>query len=145
MVRQNMKDSLIALRDIEKNYKSVLLAITKRSKLTIAEWQLLLQIEAGYRTQEQLSDATKLDTSTLSRQLKNLVTKEMLQKTPTGRDKRQLVYSMSQAGKKAIMEIDTAFADLSTRIFDRWTDEENNLLRILLNRLDKSIARVSKQ
>jgi DNA-binding MarR family transcriptional regulator len=145
MVRQNMKDSLIALRDIEKNYKSVLLAITKRSKLTIAEWQLLLQIEAGYRTQEQLSDATKLDTSTLSRQLKNLVTKEMLQKTPTGRDKRQLVYSMSQAGKKAIIEIDTAFADLSTRIFDRWTDEENNLLRILLNRLDKSIARVSKQ
>ncbi|KRM62577.1 MAG: MarR family transcriptional regulator [Lentilactobacillus diolivorans] len=140
-----MKDSLIALRDIEKNYKSVLLAITKRSKLTIAEWQLLLQIEAGYRTQEQLSDATKLDTSTLSRQLKNLVTKEMLQKTPTGRDKRQLVYSMSQAGKKAIIEIDTAFADLSTRIFDRWTDEENNLLRILLNRLDKSIARVSKQ
>lgn len=145
MVRQNMKDSLIALRDIEKNYKSVLLTITKRSKLTIAEWQLLLQIEAGYRTQEQLSDATKLDTSTLSRQLKNLVTKEMLQKTPTGRDKRQLVYSMSQAGKKAIIEIDTAFADLSTRIFDRWTDEENNLLRILLNRLDKSIARVSKQ
>lgn len=145
MVRQNMKDSLIALRDIEKNYKSVLLAITKRSKLTIAEWQLLLQIEAGYRTQEQLSDATKLDTSTLSRQLKNLVTKEMLQKTPTGRDKRQLVYSMSQAGKKAIIEIDAAFADLSTRIFDRWTDEENNLLRILLNRLDKSIARVSKQ
>lgn len=145
MVRQNMKDSLIALRDIEKNYKSVLLAITKRSKLTIAEWQLLLQIEAGYCTQEQLSDATKLDTSTLSRQLKNLVTKEMLQKTPTGRDKRQLVYSMSQAGKKAIIEIDTAFADLSTRIFDRWTDEENNLLRILLNRLDKSIARVSKQ
>lgn len=140
-----MKDSLIALRDIEKNYKSVLLAITKRSKLTIAEWQLLLQIEAGYRTQEQLSDATKLDTSTLSRQLKNLVTKEMLQKTPTGRDKRQLVYSMSQAGKKAIIEIDAAFADLSTRIFDRWTDEENNLLRILLNRLDKSIARVSKQ
>ncbi|RRG09730.1 MAG: MarR family transcriptional regulator [Lactobacillus sp.] len=140
-----MKDSLIALRDIEKNYKSVLLTITKRSKLTIAEWQLLLQIEAGYRTQEQLSDATKLDTSTLSRQLKNLVTKEMLQKTPTGRDKRQLVYSMSQAGKKAIIEIDTAFADLSTRIFDRWTDEENNLLRILLNRLDKSIARVSKQ
>jgi DNA-binding MarR family transcriptional regulator len=138
-------NSLIALRDIEKNYKSVLLAITKRSKLTIAEWQLLLQIEAGYRTQEQLSDATKLDTSTLSRQLKNLVTKEMLQKTPTGRDKRQLVYSMSQAGKKAIIEIDTAFADLSTRIFDRWTDEENNLLRILLNRLDKSIARVSKQ
>jgi DNA-binding MarR family transcriptional regulator len=69
----------------------------------------------------------------------------MLQKTPTGRDKRQLVYSMSQAGKKAIIEIDTAFADLSTRIFDRWTDEENNLLRILLNRLDKSIARVSKQ
>lgn len=140
-----MKESLVALRDIEKNYKSILLALTKRSGLTIAEWQLLAQVMADNRTQEQLSEATHLDTSTLSRQLKSLVNKEMLQKTATGRDKRQLIYTISVDGKQAVAEIDQGFHDLTTRIFDRWTDEEKNLLHILLNRLDKSMIRVANR
>lgn len=137
-----MKESLVALRDIEKNYKSALVLITKHVNLTIAEWQLLINIIDGFDTQEKLSQETKLDTSTLSRQLKNLVKKEMLIKTPTGKDKRQLVYSVSELGQNAATNINESFQKLSNMVFDRWTDEETNLLHILLNRLDKSMARV---
>ncbi|KRM11565.1 MarR family winged helix-turn-helix transcriptional regulator [Paucilactobacillus suebicus] len=137
-----MKESLVALRDIEKNYKSALVLITKHVNLTIAEWQLLINIIDGFDTQEKLSQETKLDTSTLSRQLKNLVKKEMLIKTPTGKDKRQLVYSVSELGQNAATNINESFQQLSNMVFDRWTDEETNLLHILLNRLDKSMARV---
>ncbi|KIS04028.1 MarR family winged helix-turn-helix transcriptional regulator [Paucilactobacillus wasatchensis] len=137
-----MKDSLSALREIERNHRSALLAITKKSHLTIAEWQLLLFILADNTTQEQLAQATSLDTSTLSRQLKNLVTKEMLHKTPTGRDKRQLIYSITELGTVSVNQINEDYHHLAQQIFDRWTDEEQNLLQILLNRLDKSIARI---
>ncbi|BAP85640.1 MarR family transcriptional regulator [Paucilactobacillus hokkaidonensis JCM 18461] len=139
-----MKDSLSALREIERNHRSALLAITKKAHLTIAEWQLLLFILADNTTQEQLSNATSLDTSTLSRQLKNLVAKEMLNKTPTGRDKRQLIYSITELGKQSVNQINDDYKQLANQIFDRWTDEEKNLLQILLNRLDKSIARIEK-
>lgn len=137
-----MKSSLEALWDIEKNYRGALLTITKQSDLTIAEWQLLLNIIAGHSTQEQLSIVTQLDTSTLSRQLKNLVKKEMVTKTPTGRDKRQLVYAASKRGTQAADQINDTFNQLSGFVFDRWTEEEQNLLHILLNRLDKSMSRV---
>jgi DNA-binding MarR family transcriptional regulator len=139
-----MKDSLTALRDIEKEHKSALLAVTKKANLTIAEWQLLIHILDDNTTQEQLSNATSLDTSTLSRQLKSLVKKEMLGKTPTGRDKRQLIYNVTIAGQQAVKLINEAYLTLERQIFDRWTDEEKNLLQILLNRLDKSMSRINK-
>lgn len=139
-----MKDSLTALREIEKEHKNALLSITKKAKLTIAEWQLLLHILDDNTTQEQLSNATSLDTSTLSRQLKSLVKKEMLDKTPTGRDKRQLIYNVTELGQQSVKLINEAYNELEANIFNRWTDEEKNLLQILLNRLEKSLARISK-
>jgi len=137
-----MKDSLSALRDISKNHKSALLSITKQANLTIAEWQLLVQIIDGNETQEILSKTTGLDTSTLSRQLKHIEAKEMVAKTQTGRDKRQLIYNVTELGITSVERINKAYTALTNQIFDRWTDEENNLLQILLNRLDKSINRI---
>ncbi|MFZ2353044.1 MarR family winged helix-turn-helix transcriptional regulator [Paucilactobacillus nenjiangensis] len=137
-----MKDSLSALTDISKNHKSALLRITKQVNLTIAEWQLLLQIIDGNTTQDLLSKTTGLDTSTLSRQLKHLETKEMLDKTPTGRDKRQLIYAATELGVNAVKTINEQTEQLDKQIFDRWTEEETNLLQILLNRLDKSVKRI---
>lgn len=84
----------------------------------------MLFILADNTTQEQLSNATSLDTSTLSRQLKNLVAKEMLNKTPTGRDKRQLIYSITELGKQSVNQINDDYKQLANQIFDRWTDEE---------------------
>lgn len=66
----------------------------------------------------------------------------MLHKTPTGRDKRQLIYSITELGRQSVDQINSDYRRLAAQIFDRWTDEEQNLLQILLNRLDKSIARI---
>lgn len=139
-----MKSSLEALRDSDKLQRNALMKITKLHNLTSAEWQLLSTMAAGIYTQDKLSSETGLDTSTLSRQLKGLYDKEFIDKVSTGHDRRQLVYSVLPKGEEALKEINKQYIQLEKEIFDKWTNEEMNMLRILLNRLDKSMNRLSQ-
>ncbi|ABJ63970.1 MarR family winged helix-turn-helix transcriptional regulator [Levilactobacillus brevis] len=136
-----MKSSLEALIAINKVQQTLLQRMTKRYQLTVSEWQLLDHIGGGENTQEILAQQTRLDTSTLSRQLKGLVAKEMVTKEAIGRDKRQLIYTITEQGTQTAAAINTAFEDLSDQIFEHWSTDERNLLQILLNRLDKSLDR----
>lgn len=136
-----MKSSLEALIAINKAQQTLLQRMTKRYQLTVSEWQLLDHIGGGENTQEILAQQTRLDTSTLSRQLKGLVAKEMVTKEAIGRDKRQLIYTITEQGTQTAAAINTAFEDLSDQIFEHWSTDERNLLQILLNRLDKSLDR----
>ncbi|KRK87237.1 transcriptional regulator [Levilactobacillus koreensis JCM 16448] len=126
---------------INKVQQTLLQRMTKQYQLTVSEWQLLDHIGSGENTQEILAERTKLDTSTLSRQLKGLVKKEMVTKEAVGRDKRQLVYTITAAGTETVTAINTAFEKLSDDVFEHWSTDERNLLQILLNRLDKSLDR----
>ena len=136
-----MKSSLEALIAINKVQQTLLQRMTKRYQLTVSEWQLLDHIGGGENTQEILAQQTRLDTSTLSRQQKGLVAKEMVTKEAIGRDKRQLIYTITEQGTQTAAAINTAFEDLSDQIFEHWSTDERNLLQILLNRLDKSLDR----
>lgn len=139
-----MKSSLEALRDAEKIQKAAVMKLTKKYGLTIAEWQLLSTMMEGFDTQDKLSEETGLDTSTLSRQLKSIFAKEYVSKVATGRDHRQLVYTVMPSGTDAVTKINGEYKDLEDTIFDKWSSEEVNMLRILLNRLEKSMSRVAE-
>ncbi len=136
-----MKSSLAALAATAKQQTAMLKQITKAQGVTVAEWQLLLQLQAGYNTQEKLATVMQLDTSTLSRQLASLVKKERLSKEAVGRDRRQLIYSVTPAGTTAVEAINAAYEAYEAAVFDKWPQDEQNLLRILLNRLNKSVDR----
>ncbi|WP_047999696.1 MarR family winged helix-turn-helix transcriptional regulator [Lactiplantibacillus herbarum] len=136
-----MKSSLTALAGTAKQQTAVLKTITKAQGITVAEWQLLMQLQAGADTQEKLANAMQLDTSTLSRQLASLVKKERLDKTAIGRDRRQLVYTVTSAGADAVTAINDDYQRFETEVFEKWPQDEQNLLRILLNRLNKSVAK----
>lgn len=136
-----MKSSLAALAATAKQQTAMLKKITKAQGITVAEWQLLLQLQAGHDTQEKLAAVMQLDTSTLSRQLASLVKKAQLSKEAIGRDRRQLIYSLTAAGEEAIALINADYQRFETAVFDKWPQDEQNLLRILLNRLNKSVDR----
>lgn len=136
-----MKTSLENLLSIDRQYKMILQRLTKKNNLTISEWQLLKKIAVKFNTQEKLSKETDLDISTLSRQLKRLVEKDMLDKHSIGDDKRQLIYTMTEVGVESSNAVDLGFTELESTIFEKWPEDEQNLLRMLLNRLDKSLTR----
>jgi len=136
-----MKSSLAALMTVTKAQQTLLRRLTREHQLTIAEWQLLDYIGGGANTQETLAEQTRLDTSTLSRQLKGLLAKDLVTKQAVGRDKRQLIYTITALGETTAAAMNTDFEALSDQIFEHWSPDERNLLQILLNRLAKSMDR----
>ncbi|MDR3241661.1 MAG: MarR family transcriptional regulator [Lactobacillaceae bacterium] len=137
-----MKTILEALRDTDKEYQRVLKKITKDQDVTIAEWQLLTNVKASFDTQDKLSKETNLDNSTLSRQLAALVKKELVLKVAVGRDRRQLIYEVTAKGEETLTTIEAAYHALEEQVFSMWANEEKSMVQILLNRLEKSVAKI---
>lgn len=140
-----MKASLDVLLDVQKNYKQLLKKMTRIHTLTIAEWQLLQNVLAGNDTQTELVKKTKLDVSTLSRQLSKLVEKNLLSIKKMGKKpmaRKKYLYQITDQGRTALNEMNADFEKMSSELFSQWTNEEQNLLKILLNRLNTSFERI---
>ena len=136
-----MKTVLEALRDTEKQYKSILTRITKEQGVTIAEWQLLNHVSEGFDTQDKLSEETGLDNSTLSRQLSSLLKKELVSNIAVGRDRRQLIYELTLKGSDVLTAVNQQHTHYEETIFKLWSSEEKSMARILLNRLENSLSK----
>lgn len=136
-----MKTVLEALRDTEKQYKSILTRITKEQGVTIAEWQLLNHLSEGFDTQDKLSEETGLDNSTLSRQLSSLLKKELVSNIAVGRDRRQLIYELTLKGSDVLTAVNQQHTHYEGTIFKLWSAEEKSMARILLNRLENSLSK----
>lgn len=136
-----MKTVLEALRDTEKQYKSILTRITKEQGVTIAEWQLLNHVSEGFDTQDKLSEETGLDNSTLSRQLSSLLKKELVLNIAVGRDRRQLIYELTLKGSDVLTAVNQQHTHYEETIFKLWSAEEKSMARILLNRLENSLSK----
>ncbi|MTV81160.1 MarR family winged helix-turn-helix transcriptional regulator [Secundilactobacillus folii] len=117
--------------------------ITRHYHVTIAEWRLLRQIDAKVITQDSMADALQLDTSTLSRQLKSLTTKELASKTAVGKDRRQLEYALTLKGQETLKNINQGYDALIDAVFHYWPEDEQQMMKIMLNRLNRSLDRAS--
>lgn len=138
-----MDNILDILNTSAKNLQQQTTKITKKYHVTIAEWKLLRQIDANIITQDAMASALQLDTSTLSRQLKNLSTKELVSKTAVGKDRRQLEYALTTTGQDALTGINQAYDTLVDAIFHYWPNDEQEMLRIMLKRLDRSLQKAT--
>jgi len=97
---------------------------------------LIEMLQAEKMTLKQITEESKLDKSTVSRQVNALVKKKYIKKT-VGKDKRytylQLTDQAKDTYKKYKEEAEVAFADL----FSEWTEEEKQAFSILLLRLNR--------
>ena len=140
-----VKESLDILLDIQKSYTQLLKQMTHLHTVTIAEWQLLQNVADGSNTQSELVSTTKLDVSTLSRQLSKLVKKDLLAIEKMGEkptERKKYLYTMTNKGQEVLRKMDQDFTQLKDSLFSQWTKEEQNLLKILLNRLNTSFNRI---
>lgn len=140
-----MLEPLDSLVEVERFLRRKLQSLSRANNLTISEWQLLKRIVGGENTQSVLSSNTNLDVSTLSRQLARLTAKNFLKKekipSANTQTRKTISYSISETGKRAFEQMNHDYQVLTQKIFSPWTEEEYNLLKILLNRLDTSLQR----
>ncbi len=138
-----MDDILENLSVAAKTLQSRTSKLTKQYRVTIAEWKLLRQIKQGVITQDAMAEAMQLDNSTLSRQLKNLTEKQFTSKTAVGKDRRQLEYALTPSGEEALLNIDNDYDALTDAVFHYWPEDEQQMMKILLKRLARSIERAN--
>ena len=143
-----MKSTKENLLIVSKSYQALLQKRAKQVNLTVAEWQLLRLIVEGYNTQQLLAENTNLDVSTLSRQLsrldaKRLIKKEVIRTEEKIRSRPASSYSLNEAGQASLDKMNQKFEELNRQIFEHWTDEEDNLLKILLNILATRLQQIN--
>lgn len=139
-----LKSCLDSLIDLQRQYREKLVALSQKNGLTLAEWQLLLKIVDGISTQERLAKLTQLNVSTLSRQLAKLLSKEFITKESkeNQQGRRFFAYTSTKNGLTAVTDMKKDIAQYRDQLFSHWSEEEQNLLQILLNRLSKSMERM---
>lgn len=100
---------------------------------------LIELLENDERTLKQITEESKLDKSTVSRQVNALVKKDYITKT-TGKDKRYTYLKLTDEAKdiyaKYKKEAEIAFDDL----LNEWTEEEKQAFSILLSRLNRTFS-----
>lgn len=113
--------------------------------LKLAQINILMTIEPHQEriVHAKLIALTKLDASTLSRQLNTMTQEGLLTKVP-GADPRQRVYALTPAAKTACHALEHLQTELENHIQQNWSSEEQQLLKILLNRYYQSFNRLLK-
>ena len=138
-----LPDMLREFLEIEKKYMRILTKTAQNFGLTVSEWVLLGKIEEGKNTQSQLAKDLQLDVSTLSRQLKGLVTKGLLakgSKTP----EKNFYYEISSAGQKTFKQMTNALEKLAQQLFSTWSAEDKKRLQELMLNLNQGIMKISE-
>jgi DNA-binding MarR family transcriptional regulator len=90
----------------------------------------------------ELSDVLSIDTSTLSRQVQQLVENDMLNRLPDSKDRRYVVLSLTEQGEEQYQEIAKTMEDYIQGIFQNVpTDKKAQVLeslQILSNAMSQS-------
>ncbi|SUP61506.1 Uncharacterised protein [Weissella viridescens] len=81
----------------------------------------------------------QLDPSTLSRQLKALGKKEYVESVAINRDNRQRKYSLSETGQTVLKTLTQQAQVYRKHVFSVWSEDEQRMMTILLNRLENSL------
>lgn len=143
-----MKEPLSNLLDLQRDYQRFIQKMAKNNQLTIAEWQLLQRIAEGKNSQELLAEDLRIDTSTLSRQLSKLTTKAFVNISKVvnqnnAKARKSYQYHLSEIGQKVLSQMNRDFKEFGQRVFAQWSGEEQNFLKILINRLCQSMHQVT--
>lgn len=111
--------------------------LLKEHALSKATFSMLNHLDDSSKTIKELSIITNLDKSTLSRQLDVLVKKNLAIEIKH-EDRRLRNIQLSNQGQTLKKRINQTLATQWELIFQLWSDEEKQLLMVLLGRMNRS-------
>lgn len=141
MVRAvDMAELSKALNDIIRLYDHYYRQLLNEYQINASTINLINAIQGEVMTLTDITEATGLDKSTVSRQMNILVKKEFAVKT-NGEDKRYTLFRLTEKAEKAYWTINQAMNDYFSESLDNWSEEEKQMLLVLLRRLNHSLSR----
>lgn len=120
-------------------YKQVAELILQEHGLSSSAINLIKLIGDDEYTLKDITQKSRLDKSTVSRQMNALVKKEFVTKT-TGEDKRYAYFTLTDKGLNVFSNYHNHLENKFESILSGWTEEEVHMLTVLIGRLNRSMT-----
>lgn len=130
---------LLKLADLQSLYKVMTQNLLHDYNLSASALNLIEILGEEQATLKSITEQSQLDKSTISRQMNTLVKNGLVVKT-TGADKRYAYFTLSENAKSKFQEYNTAAQKTFSDILAGWTEEEKQLLSVLIGRLNRSLT-----
>ncbi|MEC6747214.1 MarR family transcriptional regulator [Marinilactibacillus sp. XAAS-LB27] len=130
---------LMKLSELQTLYKSMTQDILSEHQISASALNLIDILGEEKATLKSITEKSQLDKSTISRQMNNLVKKELVIKT-TGEDKRYAYFALAEDAKGIYSTYNQTFKEQFSGMLAGWTEEEKHLLSVLLGRLNRSMT-----
>ncbi|MCO6017794.1 hypothetical protein CKN86_10215 [Carnobacterium divergens] len=138
MPNQSQNNEIKAqLEDFHTLYKQFETNVLKKHILTKSSLSLLNHLDSNPKTIKELSHDTNLDKSTLSRQVDTLIKKNLAMEIEH-LDRRLRTVQISDYGQELQKQIHQQLDEKWDTLFQLWSNEEKQLLMVLLGRMNRS-------
>ncbi|MFS7259764.1 MarR family winged helix-turn-helix transcriptional regulator [Carnobacterium divergens] len=138
MPNQSQNNEIKAqLEDFHTLYKQFETNVLKKHILTKSSFSLLNHLDSNPKTIKELSHDTNLDKSTLSRQVDTLIKKNLAMEIEH-LDRRLRTVQISDYGQELQKQIHQQLDEKWDTLFQLWSNEEKQLLMVLLGRMNRS-------
>lgn len=145
MIEKPQKEQIRAFRGVlrwfERTHRVLMDDLDCCGGLTIVQCHPLLEIgESGRTNLSDLASRLTLDRSTLSRTVEGLVQQGLVDRRPDGRDRRFVVLSLTDAGRKVCDEINENNDRFYGEILSRLPDDKREETIALFDGLVRTLA-----
>lgn len=117
--------------------------VLKQHRINEAQLKILTELKIEALSLKKLALSLTTEKSTLSRQVASLVKSGWLIKDQSA-DKRMQFISLTVFGKESLTKIEEQLEQPWTSLFHTWSEEEKQLLSILLGRVARSLHQQKK-
>lgn len=135
----NTEDLLKKVSELYELYKRMNQQLLSHQNLNASAVNLIDIIGDQKQTLKQVTELTGLDKSTVSRQINALVVKGLVIKE-AGQDKRYSYFKLSEEAANIYSEYQLNFKKSFDLSLAGWTEEEKQMLSVLLGRLNRSLG-----
>lgn len=125
--------------DLNHLYKQVAELILNEHGLSSSAINLSKLMGENEYTLKQITELSRLDKSTVSRQMNALVKKDFVTKT-TGQDKRYAYFTITDKAQAVFSDYHSHLEKKFESILSGWTQEEVHMLTVLVGRLNRSMT-----
>ena len=109
------------------------------ANLTTPQWRVMAHLAQDAFSAKQLCDLTRIDKSTISRAIKQLEDRKLIELTQDKNDKRSKLLNLTDDGKLIYQHLSVMAINWESELLNTLTDEEQTLFRGILKKLNNQI------
>lgn len=135
----DLKDMLEKIGLFNKQFLRIEQEILKTHKINGSAVNLISIIGDDRMTLTDITEASELDKSTISRQISVLVKNELILRE-TGEDKRYSFFQLSENAKKIYNDYVSNFTEYMEEALKAWSEEEKHMFSVMIGRANYSLS-----